>query len=165
MREKVKVYIERCRENARIPVYANPEDAGMDIYAADECMIRPGETVLVPTGLKVAIPEGYEIQIRPRSGISLRTKLRLSNSPGTIDSGYRDEICIIMSNLSDPGEADKIKTLEKGSGGHGTYRISSGDRIAQMVISRVPMIDFSEIDSVEDIGMNRGGGFGSTGHK
>lgn len=165
MREKVKVYIERCRKNARVPVYANPDDAGMDVHAAEDCEILPGETVLVHTGLKVAIPEAYEIQIRPRSGISLRTKLRLSNSPGTIDSGYRDEICIIMSNLSDPAEADKIKTLEKGNGGDGTYRISCGDRIAQMIISRVPMIDFSEISSVDEIGKNRGGGFGSTGHK
>ena len=165
MRDKVKVYIEACRKTARIPEYANPGDAGMDIYAAEECIIKPGETHLVPTGLKVAIPYGYEIQVRPRSGISARTKLRVTNSPGTIDSGYRDEIRIIVSNMSDPAFADKERTLEKGNGGDGTYKISIGDRIAQMVLSRVPMIEFEETGSVESIGENRGGGFGSTGHK
>lgn len=165
MREKIKVYIEKCRESAQIPEYAKPGDAGMDIYAAEECVIKPGETHLVPTGLKVAIPEGFEIQVRPRSGISLRTKLRVSNSPGTIDSGYRDEIRIIVNNNSDPASVDTVRTLEKSNGGDGTYRISRGDRIAQMVLARVPMIDFSETESVEEIGINRGGGFGSTGHK
>lgn len=165
MREKIQVHIEKCRDTARIPEYSNPGDAGMDIYAAEECMIKPGETVLVPTGLKVAIPDGFEIQVRPRSGISLRTKLRLSNSPGTIDSGYRDEIRIIVSNSSDPASSDTIRTLEKNNGGDGTYRISRGDRIAQMVLARVPMIDFIETDSVVQIGADRGGGFGSTGHK
>lgn len=165
MREKIKVYIEKCRDTAKIPEYSNPGDAGMDIYADEECMIKPGETILVPTGLKVAIPDGFEIQVRPRSGISLRTKLRLSNSPGTIDSGYRDEIRIIISNVSNPESADTIRTLEKNNGGDGTYMISKGDRIAQMVLARVPMIDFIETNSVDRIGDNRGGGFGSTGHK
>ncbi|MBN1623696.1 MAG: dUTP diphosphatase [Clostridia bacterium] len=165
MREKIKVYIEKCRDTAKIPEYSNPGDAGMDIYAAEECMIKPGETILVPTGLKVAIPDGFEIQVRPRSGISLRTKLRVSNAPGTIDSGYRDEIRIIVSNASQPESAATIRTLEKDNGGDGTYRISRGDRIAQMVLARVPMIDFIETRSVGSIGDNRGGGFGSTGHK
>ncbi len=102
MREKVKIYIEKCRETAIIPEYANVDDAGMDICAAEDLVINPGETAIVPTGLKVAIPEGFELQVRPRSGISLRTKLRLSNSPGTIDSGYRNEVGIILSNISNP---------------------------------------------------------------
>ena len=165
MREKIKVFIEKCRETARIPEYSNPGDAGMDIYAAEDCIIAPGETILVPTGLKIAVPDGFEVQVRPRSGISLRTKLRLSNSPGTIDSGYRDEVRIIVSNVSDPDFASSVKTLEKDSGGDGTYRICKGDRIAQMVLARVPMMDFVETESVKEIGNDRGGGFGSTGHK
>lgn len=165
MREQVKVYIEKCRQTARIPEYSNPDDAGMDIYAAEDCEIKPGQTCLVPTGLKVAIPDGFEIQVRPRSGISLRTSLRLSNSPGTIDSGYRDEIQVIIRNISTADTVGEIRTLDKSNGGDGTYRISQGDRIAQMVLARVPMIQFDETDSVENIGKNRGGGFGSTGHK
>ena len=165
MKDKVKVYIEKCRDNAIIPAYANHGDAGMDVYAAENTIIEPGATVLVPTGLKVAIPEGFEIQVRPRSGISYRTKLRLSNSPGTIDSGYRDEIGIIMSNVSRLETAGEKKTLEKGNGGEGTYEIYRGDRIAQFVLARVPIIEFEETGDVADIGNNRGGGFGSTGHK
>ena len=165
MRETVKIFIEKCRKDAIIPSYANPDDAGMDIYAAEDTTIKPGATVIVPTGLKVAIPIGFELQVRPRSGISFRTKLRLSNSPGTIDSGYRDEVGVIMSNASPTETSDNIKTLEKGNGGEGTYEIHKGDRIAQFVLARVPMIEFEQTDDVKNIGNNRGGGFGSTGHK
>ena len=165
MREKIKIYIEKCRDSAVIPTYANPEDAGMDLYAAENIIIKPGETVIVPTGIKVAIPDGFEIQIRPRSGISYRTKLRLSNSPGTIDSGYRDEIGIITSNVSVLDSEFSERTLEKGNGGHGTYKIYKGDRVAQLVLARVPLIVFEESKDVKNIGKNRGGGFGSTGHK
>ena len=80
MRE-IEVLVEIVREGAALPSYANPWDAGMDVCAACDTLIRPGETVIVPTGLKLAIPEGYEIQVRPRSGISLNTPLRISNSP------------------------------------------------------------------------------------
>ncbi len=165
MKDRIKIYIEKCRENAIIPTYANPGDAGMDVYASEDITIEPGATVIVPTGLKVAIPEGFEIQVRPRSGISFRTKIRLSNSPGTIDSGYRDEIGIIMSNVSNPDTADQKRTLKKGNGGEGTYEIHKGDRIAQFILARVPVIEFEETGDVAGIGNNRGGGFGSTGHK
>src|SRR5690242_5171457 len=97
----VKVFIEICRDGAVLPFYANPGDAGMDVCAAEETLIGPGETIIIPTGLKLAIPDGYEIQVRPRSGISFKTPLRISNSPGTIDSGYRDELGIIMTNTSE----------------------------------------------------------------
>ena len=96
----IDVYVETLREDITLPFYANPYDAGMDVCAAEDVMIKPGETVIIPTGLKFAIPEGYEIQVRPRSGISYRTPLRISNSPGTIDAGYRDELGIIMTNTS-----------------------------------------------------------------
>ena len=80
----IQIPIEKCHEDAKIPVYANLTDAGADLYAIEDIVINPGETVLVPTGLKVAIPRGYEIQVRPKSGRALKTKMRVANSPGTI---------------------------------------------------------------------------------
>lgn len=164
----VEVFVEVCREAAILPVYANPGDAGMDVYAAEEVIIAPGETVVVPTGLKLAIPEGYEIQVRPRSGLSLKTPVRIPNSPGTIDSGYRDELGIIISNNSDrnvcePGRAPF--TLEEKGNRPGTYIVRKGDRIAQIVLQVVPKMVFTKVSSVKDIGQDRGGGFGSTGVK
>lgn len=164
MVSNVEVFIEICREGATLPKYANPGDAGMDVYAAEEAVIKPGETVAIPTGLKVAIPEGYEIQVRPRSGISLKTPIRVANSPGTIDSGYRDELCIIMSNTSEScSNGDEEYTIESKGNKKGTYRIRKGDRIAQIVLQAVPRMKLTIVDSVGSIGANRGGGFGSTG--
>lgn len=147
MRENVEVFVELCREDVQIPQYAREGDAGMDIRAAETVVIAPKKTVLIPTGLKVAIPDGYEIQVRPRSGLSLKTPLRVANSPGTIDAGYRDEVCIIMQNTSDDSE----------------FTIEKGDRVAQFVLQKVPKICFAHVESVKDIGADRGGGFGSTG--
>lgn len=165
MREKVKIHIQKCRKNAVIPGYVKKGDAGMDVRSAVNVTIPPGETVIVPTGLKVAIPDGYEIQVRPRSGISARTALRLSNSPGTIDSGYRDEIGVLITNTSPVGTEGECCTIEKGNGGFGRYEIRTGDRIAQFVISKVPEAVFEETDDIKGIGGDRGGGFGSTGHR
>lgn len=163
----VEVYIEICREGVVLPSYAKPGDAGMDVCAAENIIILPGETTIVPTGLKLAIPQGYEIQVRPRSGISFKTPLRLSNSPGTIDSGYRDELGIIMTNTSESCRStnDKLITIESKDNKKGTYKINKGDRIAQIVLQVVPQMRFTVVDSVKDIGTNRGGGFGSTGVK
>ena len=147
MRENVEVFVEICREGVQIPSYAREGDAGMDVRAAETVIIAPSKTVLIPTGLKVAIPDGFEIQVRPRSGLSLKTPLRVANTPGTIDAGYRDEVCIIMQNMS----PDTAVTVEK------------GERVAQFVLQRVPAIQFKQVESVKDIGNNRGGGFGSTG--
>lgn len=146
-RESIEVYIELCHPEARMPSYARPGDAGMDIFAVEDTTIPPGKTLILGTGLKVAIPEGYEIQIRPRSGMSLKTPLRLANSPGTIDSGYRDEVGIIIHNTS----------LQE------TCQVKKGERIAQMVLQRVPQISWKPVASVADIGRDRGGGFGSSG--
>ncbi len=161
----VEVFVEICREDAILPGYAKPGDAGMDVCAAEDAIIKPGETAIIPTGLKLAIPYGYEIQVRPRSGISLNTPLRLSNSPGTIDSGYRDELGIIMTNSSESCGVNEDKIHEMGTKGNlkGTYKIKKGDRIAQIVLQVVPKIKFKVVDSVKDIGSDRGGGFGSTG--
>ncbi|MEN8907561.1 MAG: dUTP diphosphatase [Clostridiales bacterium] len=163
---KVKVFIEKCRDDAIIPTYANVGDAGMDVCSAEEVLINPGETKIIKTGLKFAIPKGYEIQVRPRSGISLKTPLRVPNSPGTIDSGYRDELGIIISNTSfkDKFEKEnKIYDLNDKNNKNGVYKIKMGDRLAQLVLVEVPKIDFKIVDSVEGIGNDRGGGFGSTG--
>lgn len=147
MRENVEVAIEICDSRARIPVYARTGDAGMDVCSIENVSIKPGQTIIVKTGLKVAIPVGYEIQVRPRSGLSLKTPLRLANSPGTIDAGYRDEVGIIIQNTSSTE----------------VYEIKEGDRIAQFVLQQVPAITWIRVDDVQDIGQNRGGGFGSSG--
>ena len=146
-RDIVEVAIELCHPEAILPEYARPGDSGMDICAIEDVSLAPGQTVIVKTGLKLAIPAGYEIQIRPRSGLSFKTPLRIPNSPGTIDSGYRDEVGIIMQNSS-------VKE---------SCSIKKGARIAQMVLQRVPAIQWLQVDSVVAIGEDRGGGFGSSG--
>ena len=162
----VEIFVEVCREHAVLPRYANPGDAGMDVYAAEEITIMPSETVIVPTGLKLAIPEGYEIQVRPRSGLSFKTPLRIPNSPGTIDSGYRDELGIIMNNSSDIGSSNNSNapfSLDEKGNKKGAYIIRKGDRIAQIVLQVVPKMLLTRVASVKSIGADRGGGFGSTG--
>lgn len=165
MSKEIEVYVEICREGAILPEYARPGDAGMDVYAAEEAYINPGETVVIPTGLKLAIPEGFEIQVRPRSGVSLKTPLRITNSPGTIDSGYRDELGIIMTNTSETNgkESEEVFTIDSKGNRKGIYHIRKGDRIAQIVLQEVPRMKLSVVDSVKGIGTDRGGGFGSTG--
>ena len=164
MNNEINVDIEICRDDVKLPFYANPGDAGMDVCAAVEVVIAPGETKIVPTGLKVAIPEGFEIQVRPRSGISFKTPLRIPNSPGTIDSGYRDEIGIIMTNSSCPCCSDEGGfNLDTKGNIKGTYIIKKNDRIAQIILAPVYKISFNLVSDVKLIGEDRGGGFGSTG--
>lgn len=143
--KRVSINIMKIHENAIIPTYANVGDAGMDIYAIEDLTIEPHTTVIVPTGLKMAIPIGYEMQIRPRSGMSCKTKLRISNSIGTIDSGFRGEIGVIFDNIGDT-----------------PYTIHVGDRIAQMVLNEVPIAEFTVVEQLDDTSRGNGG-FGSTG--
>ena len=161
----IDIHIEKCREDAKLPSYAHDGDAGMDLYAAEDVIIEPGRTALVPVGIKLAIPYGYEVQIRPRSGVSLKTPLRIPNAPGTIDCGYRDEVNVIVYNDSFMVEEEVTEPLTLDSKGciHGTYKIRKGDRIAQMVVAKVEYANLDVVDSVADIGTNRGGGFGSSG--
>jgi len=161
----VAIHIERCRAEASLPFYAHPGDAGMDLRAAVNCVIEPGQTVAVPTGLRLAIPAGFEIQIRPRSGLSLHTPLRVPNSPGTIDSGFRDEVCVLLSNSGPSGSesAGEPWTLDTKGNKPGAYRVRVGDRIAQMVLARVETIRWEETSSVREVGNDRGGGFGHSG--
>ena len=166
----VKIPIELCNSDAKIPTYANIGDSGMDIFALEDITINPGETKLIKTGLKVAIPIGYELQVRPKSGRSLKTKLRVANTPGTIDSGYRDEIGIIIENVNSP-----IKDIEYhfedgkvviDSILHGeSYIIEKGDKFAQLVLTKISTCDFYQIENIGEIEGDRGGGFGSTGVK
>lgn len=141
------IYIEKMSADIITPVYASVGDAGMDIRANEDIVIKPHETTLVATGIKIAIPNGYEIQVRPRSGMSLKTNLRIANSPGTIDSGYRDELKIIVTNISI--NEDLI--------------INKGDRIAQIVLCKYEHISFKEVEDIKSIEGNRGGGFGHSG--
>ena len=163
----VLVPIEKCDERAKIPVYAHITDSGADLYALEDITIQPGETILVKTGLKVAIPRGYELQVRPKSGVSLKTKLRVANTPGTIDAGYRDEIGVIIDNIEPP-----IKALYKSEEGYvvnfdvgKSYTIGAGQKFAQLVLMKVSKANFQEVKNVLSYEGDRGGGFGSTGLK
>ena len=160
----IQIPIEICNPDAKIPTYAHKGDAGMDVYSTIDVTIAPGETKLIPLGFKVAIPEGYELQVRPRSGFSLRTNLRVANAPGTIDSGYRDEVGIILHNcaptIQDFGDG-RAETCLYGP----SYTISKGDRIAQLVLQAVPTALFIKTSDISKIGEDRNGGFGSTGVK
>ena len=154
-----------------IPTYARNGDAGMDVYSTIDVDVAPGQTVLIPTGLKMAIPYGYEIQVRNKSGIALKTKLRVANTPGTIDAGYRDEIGIIIENIESPiadieyefneNGQPIIKSILYGK----SYHIDKGQKIAQLVLSEVPNAAFYEVNDLNEFGESRGGGFGSTGLK
>lgn len=166
-KRKVLVPIELCDERAKVPTYAHVTDAGLDIYTIEDVVIHPGETKLLRTGIKVAVPQGYELQIRPKSGRSLNSKLRISNSPSTIDSGYRGEVGIIVDNI-DPfirsakiGEDGRLSEVEYGS----DIVIAAGEKIAQLVLSEVPRVVFYEVKNISDYESDgRGeGGYGSTG--
>ena len=152
-----------------LPSYAHETDAGMDIYSPSEYTIAPGETIIIPTGIKAAIPEGYALLIQPRSGQSAKTKLRVANTPGLIDSGYRDEIGVIVENIEPPFkdidyEFDDNGEIHIKSILHGqSYTITEGQRFAQMRLVKVPKANFVQVSSVSEVGEDRGGGFGSSG--
>lgn len=160
--------VELCHENAQMPQYAHVTDAGMDIYAIEDVTIAPGETKLVRTGIKLAIPTGYEIQVRPKSGRALKTKMRVANSPGTIDSDYRDEVCVIIDNTEPRIKDITYEFDEKGrpiitSILHGdAMYIGTGEKFAQLVLKEQPKAAPYRVENVMEIGENRGGGFGST---
>lgn len=163
-----KIPFEKCRETAVLPRYMHPGDAGMDVYAAVSVTLAPGETKVIPLGFKVAIPEGYEMQVRARSGLSLKTRLRLANGIGTIDAGYRDEVGVIMHNSSvaaDPDFVSDILSVDEKHNRPGTYHIEAGLRIAQIVIAPVAQAVWEEVESVAELGLNRGGGMGHSGVK
>lgn len=175
-KRNVPVAIELCHPDAKIPQYAHISDSGMDVYALDDITVHPGETVLVPTGIKVALPVGFELQVRPKSGRALKTKLRVANTPGTIDQAYRDEIKIIIENIEPPIRDITTNTILKENGfvdhmeitsiEYGRdFTIGKGEKFCQLVLCEVPKVAFYRVDKVQEIGDNRNGGFGSTGLK
>jgi dUTP pyrophosphatase len=144
-----KIQVKRLSASVSIPKYETPGSSGMDIaaYIEKNIIIYPGEKALVPTGFSISIPIGYEVQIRPRSGLAVKKNITVLNTPGTIDADYRGEIKVILINL-----------------GKEKFIIENGDRIAQMVICPVVQADLEEVKELSDT--KRGsGGFGSTGTK
>lgn len=162
---------ELCHPDAKLPTYANEGDSGMDVYAIDDYVILPGEEIKIPTGLKCAIPYGYELQVRPKSGRAYKTRLRIANTPGTIDSGYRDEICILVENIDPPikdmtyyfddNNYPVLTSIEHGR----VYTIDKGDKFAQLVLMEVPKAKPYVVEEIASFAGNRGGGFGSSGLK
>lgn len=149
MSKKLKVKIMRLPhgEGVPLPKYMSHAASGMDLYAAvaDEIVLAPGERALIPTGFKMALPEGYEAQVRPRSGLAIKNGISVLNTPGTIDEDYRGEVGVILINH-----------------GRENFNVKRGDRIAQMVINKVEQAVIEEVDSLSET--HRGsGGFGHTG--
>ncbi|MCD2370942.1 deoxyuridine 5'-triphosphate nucleotidohydrolase [Bacillus sp. BS3(2021)] len=171
----MNVNIKRLSPDAKIPQYAHASDACFDLVATEDVIIEPGETALVKTGLAFEIPEGYEMQIRPRSGITLKTKLRVQL--GTVDAGYRGEVGVIVDNIARntakrrevdvdincpllhiDGAPSNLYVFNNNA----IYKIRKGDRIAQAVIKPVEQAAFTEVTELGD--SDRGaGGFGSSG--
>jgi dUTP pyrophosphatase len=141
----MEVKVKKCHKDAKMPRYADLWASGADLYLVEDIILSPGETGLAPTGLQMEIPPGWEIQIRPRSGMSFKTPIRVANAPGTIDNNYRGEIKVILTNTGDAG----IKILK-------------GERIAQAVLAPVYRAEYIEVEELSET--NRGAnGFGSTG--
>lgn len=145
MSVQIKFKRERGIEDIELPSYQTAGAAGMDVRAAEERTLQPGETALIPTGFSMEIPEGYEAQIRPRSGLAAKHGITLLNSPGTIDHDFRGEVQIILTNL-----------------GHEPFFVHRGDRIAQMVIAKFERVEIEIVTELSET--DRGvGGFGHTG--
>ncbi|HHY82151.1 MAG TPA: dUTP diphosphatase [Clostridiales bacterium] len=141
----MKLKIKKIHPDARIPEYAHPGDAGLDLFSVEEAFIEPGCSRLIHTGIAMELPEGTEAQVRPRSGLALKHQVTLLNTPGTIDEGYRGEVCVIMINH-----------------GKETFHVTKGMKIAQMVIQHVLRVQVEETEELSS--SDRGsGGFGSTG--
>jgi|TARA_B100001971_G_C18055404_1_gene465036 dUTP pyrophosphatase len=140
----VKVKIKKIKDNAVIPSYAHQGDAGVDLHSTEDYALSPGERILISTGIKIAIPVGYEAQVRPRSGLALKQGISVVNTPGTIDAGYRGEVGVIVINHG----RDEVK-------------IEKGKRIAQMVFNKIEEAVFEETDELDETSRGQGG-FGST---
>ena len=140
----VRVYVQKQKE-AKTPDYAYKGDAGVDLYAAQDSLLKPMERALISTGVRIAIPEGYEAQIRPRSGLALNHGISMVNAPGTIDSAFRGELKVILINFGDK-----------------EFNVRRGDRIAQMILNKVERFDFEEVPKLDTTERNEKG-YGSTG--
>lgn len=172
----VPVKVKRLHPDAVVPQYQTEGAAGFDLHAVEDVVIEPGETKLIRLGLAFEIPPGYVMFIMPRSGVSLRTKLRQPNSVGVIDSDYRGEVKMMFDNINQDHDVEEDVLLDVGGSlvnacdyfgawdnfDKGSYLIRKGDRIAQGVIQAVPRAQFEVVDELSET--ERGtGGFGSTG--
>ena len=144
----IEVQIKRLDKDLPIPQYAKSGDAGVDIYARIDCTLAPGQRAMVPTGIAIALPDGYVCFAHPRSGLAAKHGISIVNAPGTIDAGYRGEIQIIIINTD----------------AQNTFEIKRGDRIAQLVFQKVELAKFHEVEELPDSERGRDG-FGSTGSK
>tara|TARA_Y200000002_G_scaffold164046_1_gene135399 strand:+ start:231 stop:662 length:432 start_codon:yes stop_codon:yes gene_type:complete len=140
-----KILIKRLSKEIPLPKYETNGSSGMDLAANIETIIEPGDTSIIPTGLAVSIPKGFEVQVRPRSGLAAKQKLTVLNTPGTIDSDYRGEIKVILVNH-----------------GNKNFKIEKGDRIAQMIVCPVIIAQIVEVENLSDTKRGKDG-FGSTG--
>jgi dUTP pyrophosphatase len=146
IRRSLEIGIRRLDPELPVPSYAHPGDAGADLVAREDVTLKPGERRLVPTGIALALPEGYVALVHPRSGLAHRHGLSIVNAPGTIDAGYRGEVQVCLVNL-DPATPIELRR---------------GDRIAQLVIQRFETATFVEVDDLPDSARGAGG-YGSTG--
>lgn len=170
-RRVVSVPIQRLFDEVKLPEYAHTTDSGLDVFALDDYTIDPGEIKIIPTGLRVALPKGYEIQVRAKSGLSARTHMRVANGIGTVDEGFHDEIGIILENnepaikditydFDDETHRPIITSILHGS----PVYITKGQKIAQLVLAEIPKISWQEVNDITLYGAeDRQGGFGSTG--
>ncbi|HAT72551.1 MAG TPA: dUTP diphosphatase [Elusimicrobia bacterium] len=143
---KLEIAVQKLHADVKMPAYAHEGDAGLDLYSTINHTLQPGERVLIPTGIKMAIPHGYEGQVRPKSGLALKHGLTVLNTPGTVDAPYRGEVGVILINL-DP----KLP-----------YEVKIGEKVAQMVFNKVEYAAF--VEAADLTATTRGeGGFGSTG--
>src|SRR5699024_1634101 len=162
----LRVGFKKTHEDAVIPTKAHAEDSGFDLYSVEDVVIHPGETIVVGTGIAVNLPEGHEAQIRPRSGVTAKTKLRVQL--GTIDNGYTGELGIIVDNVAPPGMGVDFYCQMNGEhvspivmGEFGEYYIRKGDRIAQLAVQKISYTDVIYVTSLK--GQSRGdSGFGSS---
>ena len=163
----VEIPVMLCRENAKLPTYATDGAGAMDIYSPEEYTIECGKTVIIPIGIKVAIPHGYGLLIQPRSGMSARMKIRIPNTPGLIDEDFHNEIGVIVENTDqsvkdvdiDP-VSDHIDLVKL----HGSpITIGKGERFAQMRLVEIPRVRWREVESFGGFKEDHGFGFGSTG--
>jgi dUTP diphosphatase len=143
---ELPVPVVRLDPDLPLPAYAHPGDAGADLVTAVDVTLQPGERALVPTGIAMAVPEGYVALVHPRSGLAARHGLSIVNTPGTVDAGYRGEVKVLLVNL-DPSEPIELRR---------------GDRVAQLVLQRVEQAAFTEVEVLPD-SVRGGGGYGSTG--
>lgn len=165
----VEIPVVLCRENAKLPTYETNGAGAMDIYSPEEYTIECGETVIIPIGIKVAIPHGYGLLIQPRSGLSSRIKLRVANTPGLIDEDFHKEIGVIVENTDQRVKdvdiyepSDHLELVKK----HGSpITIGKGERFAQMRLVEIPRVRWRQIEDLGDFKEDHGEGFGSTGVK